>query len=90
MGPVAMPPSNVHGVKAYLHLERFWSQNIAFTTRLVDAGAAETVQSNKLDPKRLITHGFKLDRILDAYDTFLELRTHERSRSSSRPSLTVS
>jgi threonine dehydrogenase-like Zn-dependent dehydrogenase len=34
------------------------------------AGAAQTVQSKKLDQKRLITHGFKLDRILDAYDTF--------------------
>jgi hypothetical protein len=28
------------------------------------------VQSKKLDPKRLITHSLKLDRILDAYDTF--------------------
>ena len=30
----------------------------------------KTVQSGKIDPKRLITHRFKLDRILDAYDTF--------------------
>jgi hypothetical protein len=29
-----------------------------------------TVRSQKIDPKRLITHRFKLDRILDAYDTF--------------------
>ena len=29
-----------------------------------------TVRSHKIDPKRLITHRFKLDRILDAYDTF--------------------
>jgi alcohol dehydrogenase len=28
------------------------------------------VQSRKLDPKMLITHRFKLDQILDAYDTF--------------------
>ena len=26
----------VHGVKADLHLERLWSQNITITTRLVD------------------------------------------------------
>ncbi len=64
----------VHGVKADLHLERLWSQNITVTTRLVDTVSTpmllKTVQSRKLDPKRLITHRFKLDRILDAYDTF--------------------
>jgi alcohol dehydrogenase len=64
----------VHGVKADLHLERLWSQNITITTRLVDTSTTpmllKVVQSRKLDPKRLITHRFKLDRILDAYDTF--------------------
>jgi alcohol dehydrogenase len=64
----------VHGVKADLHLERLWSQNITITTRLVDTVTTpmllKTVQSRKLDAKRLITHHFKLDRILDAYDTF--------------------
>lgn len=30
----------------------------------------KTVQSKKLNPKRLITHRFKLDRIIEAYDTF--------------------
>lgn len=29
-----------------------------------------TVRSHKIDPKLLITHRFKLDRILDAYETF--------------------
>ena len=28
------------------------------------------VQSRKLEPKKLITHHFKLQQILDAYDTF--------------------
>ncbi len=69
----------VHGVKADLHLERLWSQNITITTRLVDASTTpmllKTVQSRKLDPKRLITHRFKLDRILDAYDTFARAAT---------------
>lgn len=64
----------VHGQKVDLHLETLWSQNIAITTRLVDAVTTpmllKTVQSGKIDPTRLITHHFKLDHILDAYDTF--------------------
>ncbi|MEO6917734.1 MAG: zinc-dependent alcohol dehydrogenase family protein [Collimonas sp.] len=64
----------VHGQKVDLHLERLWSQNIAITTRLVDTVTTpmllKTVQSKKIDPTRLITHRFKLDKILDAYDTF--------------------
>ena len=30
----------------------------------------KTVEAHKVDPKRLITHRFKLDRIMDAYETF--------------------
>ena len=64
----------VHGVKADLHLERLWSHNITITTRLVDTVTTpmllKTMQSGKIDPKRLITHRFKLTQILDAYDTF--------------------
>ena len=29
-----------------------------------------TLRSHKLDAKLLITHRFKLDRVLDAYETF--------------------
>lgn len=64
----------VHGTKVDLHLERLWSQNISITTRLVDTVTTpmllKTVQARKIDPKLLITHHFKLDQILDAYDTF--------------------
>jgi len=64
----------VHGTKVDLHLERLWSLNISIATRLVDTVTTpmllKTVQSRKLDPKKLITHHFKLDQILDAYDTF--------------------
>jgi len=64
----------VHGVKADLHLERLWSHNITITTRLVDTVTTpmllKTVQAGKIDPKRLITHRFRLDEILQAYDTF--------------------
>ncbi|MGC1350662.1 MAG: zinc-dependent alcohol dehydrogenase family protein [Xanthobacteraceae bacterium] len=64
----------VHGQKVALHLERLWDRNISITTRLVDTVTIpmlfKTVGSHKIDPKLLITHRFKLDRILDAYDTF--------------------
>ena len=64
----------VHGHKVDLHLETLWAQNIAITTRLVDTVTTpmllKTVASKKLDPKRLITHRFKLDEIEQAYETF--------------------
>jgi alcohol dehydrogenase len=64
----------VHGIKADIHLERLWSQNIAITTRLVDTVTTpmllKTITARKLDPKKLITHRFALDHILNAYDTF--------------------
>ena len=64
----------VHGKMVDLHLERLWSLNIAITTRLVDTVTTpmllKTVQSKKIDPTRLITHHFKLDQIVVAYDTF--------------------
>ncbi len=64
----------VHGAKADLHLEKLWDRNITITTRLVDTVSTPTllnmVRSRKLDPKLLITHRFKLDDILKAYDTF--------------------
>lgn len=64
----------VHGTQADLHLEKLWSHNISITTRLVDTITTpmllRTVQAGKIDPKRLITHRFKLDDVIDAYDTF--------------------
>jgi hypothetical protein len=68
-----IPNIGVHGTKVDLHLERLWSSNIAITTRLVDTVTKpmllKTVQSKKIDPQLLITHRFKLNQILDAYDT---------------------
>jgi alcohol dehydrogenase len=64
----------VHGKKVDLHLESLWDRNISITTRLVDTATIpmlfKTVSSRKIDPKLLITHRFKLDQILDAYETF--------------------
>lgn len=64
----------VHGAKADLHLERLWSQNITITTRLVDTVTTpmllKTICSKKIDPNLLISHHFKFEHILDAYETF--------------------
>ena len=64
----------VHVVKADLHLERLWSLNVTITTRLVDTVSIpmllKTVQSGRIDAKRLITHRFKLDQMAKAYATF--------------------
>ena len=66
----------VHGTKVDLHLESLWDRNITITTRLVDTISTpmliHVLQSHKLDPKLLITHRFKLDQIVDAYDTFAD------------------
>jgi alcohol dehydrogenase len=64
----------VHGKPVVLHMETLWSKNITITTRLVDTVSTpmlfKNVQSGKLDPKKLITHHFKLDQIMEAYETF--------------------
>jgi alcohol dehydrogenase len=64
----------VHGKCVDLHLEKLWSRNITITTRLVDAVTTplllKTVVSGRLKPKQLVTHHFKLDEIIKAYDTF--------------------
>ena len=59
-----------------MHLERLWDRNITITitTRLVDTVTTpmllKTVRSRGIDLKQLITHRFKLDNILEAYETF--------------------
>jgi len=64
----------VHGTKVDLHLETLWDRNITITTRLVDTASTPTLlrilASGKIDPKLLITHRFKLEKILEAYETF--------------------
>lgn len=64
----------VHGTSVELHLERLWSSNITITTRLVDTVTTplllKSVLAGKLEPKRLITHRFRLGEIMKAYDTF--------------------
>jgi alcohol dehydrogenase len=64
----------VHGKSVELHLEKLWARNITITTRLVDTVTTpmllKNVTAGKLKPKQLITHEFKLDDIMKAYDTF--------------------
>ncbi len=64
----------VHGAQVALHFERLWDRNITITTRLVDTVSTPVLlnirRSHKIDPKLLITHRFKFDKILEAYETF--------------------
>jgi len=64
----------VHGTQVKLHLESLWSRNITITTRLVDTISTpmliDVLRSRKFDPKVLITHRFKLEQVLEAYETF--------------------
>jgi alcohol dehydrogenase len=64
----------VHGKPVMLHLEKLWAQNITITTRLVDtvttAMLLRTVTAGRLEPSQLITHRFRLDQIMEAYDVF--------------------
>ena len=64
----------VHGKSVELHLEKLWIQNINISTGLVNTNTTpmllKTVQSGKIEPGQLITHRFKLDDILEAYEVF--------------------
>ena len=75
----------VHGVQVALHLERLWDRNITITTRLVDTASTpmllKILKANRIDPNRLITHRFKLDHILEAYETFETTREDQGAES---------
>jgi alcohol dehydrogenase len=64
----------VHGGSVALKLEQLWSRNVTITTRLVDAVTTplllRLVATGVLKPRQLITHTFRLDEALRAYDTF--------------------
>jgi alcohol dehydrogenase len=64
----------VHGHSVDLQLQKLWIQNITLTTGLVSTNTTpmllKTVSSGKINPAKLITHHFKLDDILHAYDVF--------------------
>lgn len=64
----------VHGKSVDLQLQNLWIQNITLTTGLVNTNTTpmllKTVTSGKVDPNKLITHHFKLNEILHAYEIF--------------------
>ncbi|TCS93310.1 zinc-dependent alcohol dehydrogenase family protein [Hazenella coriacea] len=64
----------VHGEKVDLHIEELWIKNITLTTGLVSAYSTpmllKTVEAKKVNPEQLVTHRFKLDEIMKAYDVF--------------------
>lgn len=64
----------VHGKAVSLKLEKLWAHNITLTTRLVDTVTTpmllKNVVAGKLQATKLITHQFRLDELMKAYDTF--------------------
>jgi alcohol dehydrogenase len=64
----------VHGKGVTLKLEKLWAHNVTITTRLVDTVTTpmllRTVVAGRLQPRKLITHEFRLDEIMKAYDAF--------------------
>jgi alcohol dehydrogenase len=64
----------VHGHSVDLQLQKLWIQNITLTTGLVNTNTTpmllKNVTSGKLEPKKLITHHFAMDDILQAYEVF--------------------
>jgi alcohol dehydrogenase len=64
----------VHGAPTTLHLEELWIKNITITTGLVSGSTIQTllqlVRHGRIEPEKLGTHHFKLDKIMEAYDVF--------------------
>jgi len=64
----------VHGAPVSLHLEKLWGKDVTITTGLVDTRSTRDllglVETKKLDVSDFVTHHFKLEKIIDAYDTF--------------------
>jgi alcohol dehydrogenase len=64
----------VHGKPATLHLEDLWIRDVTITTGLVDTFSTPTllklVVGQQLAPRRFVTHHFRLDQFIEAYDVF--------------------
>jgi alcohol dehydrogenase len=64
----------VHGAPATLHLESLWIRDVTITTGLVDTYSTPTllrlVAARQIEAARFVTHRFRLDEILQAYDVF--------------------
>lgn len=64
----------VHGTSVDLDLQNLWIRNVTITTGLVNTNTTpmllKTVESGKLQPEQLITHRFKFEEFMKAYDVF--------------------
>ncbi|MFS8083396.1 MAG: zinc-dependent alcohol dehydrogenase family protein [Ginsengibacter sp.] len=64
----------VHGKSVDFKIQNLWIKNITLRTGLVNTNTTpmllKTVLSEKIDPKKLITHHFKLTDIMKAYEVF--------------------
>ena len=64
----------VHGSPVQLQIQDLWIKDIIIATGLVSATSLpmllKLVEQRKLAPQHLVTHEYKLDEILDAYNTF--------------------
>ena len=64
----------VHGQPATLHLESLWTRDVTITTGLVDTYSTPTllklVAAHQIDAAQFVTHRFKMEDIVAAYDTF--------------------
>ena len=64
----------VHGKPVQLQIQDLWIKDVAITTGLVSATTLpmllKLVAQGRLRTEQFATHHFKLDQIIDAYDTF--------------------
>jgi len=64
----------VHGTSVELHIEDLWIKNINISMGLVSTNTTpmllKTLGTGKVNPGRLVTHRFKLDEIIEAYEVF--------------------
>lgn len=64
----------VHGESVELALQDLWIKDVTITTGLVSATTTpmllKLVAQSKLLPEQFVTHRFKMDQMIEAYDTF--------------------
>ncbi len=64
----------VHGQSVDFQLQKLWIQNITLRTGLVNTNTTpmllKTVESKKVQPEQLISHRFKFDQFMQAYEVF--------------------
>ncbi len=64
----------VHGKSVELRLQDLWIKDVNITTGLVSATTTpmllKLVSQGKIKPEQFVTHRFKLDEMMDAYDIF--------------------